>query len=72
MPDVILYFSSNADTMIATKTLKDSGVTAKMIPKPANVTSTANLCLLIDGTAEANAVAALGKAKINLGGVVKN
>jgi len=72
MPDVILYFSSNADTMIATKTLKDSGVTAKMIPKPANVTSTANLCLSIDGTAEANAVAALGKAKINLGGVVKN
>lgn len=72
MPDVILFFSSNADTMIATKALKDSGVPAKMIPRPASVTTTANLCLSIDGGAEANAVAALGKANIALGGVVKN
>jgi len=71
MPDVILYFSSNADTMIATKALKDSGVAAKMIPKPASVTSSANLCLSIDGSAESSAVAVLGKANIALGGVVK-
>ncbi len=71
MPDVILYFSSNADTMIATKALKDSGVAAKMIPKPASVTSSANLCLSIDGSAESSAVAVLGKANIVLGGVVK-
>lgn len=43
MADVILFFSSNADTMIATKALKDAGIAAKMIPKPANVTATANL-----------------------------
>lgn len=71
MPDVILFFGSNADTMIATKTLKDGGITAKMIPKPAHVSSTANLCLSIDGSAEASAVAALGKANVALGGVVK-
>lgn len=71
MADVILFFGSNADTMIATKALKDAGVAAKMIPKPAHVTATANLCLSIDGAAEAAAVAALGKASVNLGGVVK-
>lgn len=71
MADVILFFASNADTMIATKALKDSGVTAKMIPKPANVTSTSNLCLTVDGGVEAQAVAALQAAKVTLGGVVK-
>jgi hypothetical protein len=69
--DVILFFSSNADTMIATKALKDAGVTAKMIPKPANVNTTSNLCLSIDGGAEGAAVSALKTANINLGGVVK-
>jgi len=71
MADVILFFSSNADTMIATKALKDSGVMAKMIPKPASVNSTANLAIAVDTTAEANALAALGKANVALGGVVK-
>ena len=71
MADVILFFSSNADTMIATKALKDAGVPAKMIPKPASVQSASNLCLSIDGTAEGNAVNALASAKIALGGVVK-
>ncbi len=71
MADVILFFGSNADTMIATKTLKDAGVAAKMIPKPANVTSSANLCLSVDGGAESMAVSALGAAGVALGGVVK-
>jgi hypothetical protein len=69
--DVILFFSSNADTMIATKALKDAGVAAKMIPKPASVNSTSNLCLSIDGGAESAAVTALKTANISLGGVVK-
>ncbi len=71
MADVILFFGSNADTMIATKALKDAGVAAKMIPKPAHVTSPANLCLSIDADAESGAVAALGKAGVALGGVAK-
>ena len=71
MADVILYFASNADTMIATKTLKDAGIAAKMIPKPASVTSQANLCLSIDGGAEAQAKSALTGAGVALGGVVK-
>lgn len=71
MADVILFFSSNADTMIATKALKDAGVPAKMIPKPANVTASSNLCLSIDGGAEGAAVTALKTANIALGGVVK-
>lgn len=71
MADVILYFASNADTMIATKALKDGGVAAKMIPKPAHVASTANLCLAVDSGAEPAAVAALAKAGVALGGVAK-
>jgi hypothetical protein len=69
--DVILFFASNADTMIATKALKDAGVTAKMIPKPAAVNTASNLCLSIDGAAEGTAVTALKGANIVLGGVVK-
>jgi hypothetical protein len=71
MSDVILFFASNADTMIATKTLKDAGIPAKMIPKPANVTSSSNLCLTIDGGAETQAKVALSGAGVALGGVVK-
>lgn len=71
MPDVILVFASNADAMIATKALKDAGVPAKMIPRPADVESTANLCLSIDRTAEADATSALTGAGIALGRVVK-
>lgn len=71
MADVILFFASNADTMIATKALKDAGITAKMIPKPASVSSASNLCLSIDGGVETAAVSAIATAKIALGGVVK-
>ena len=71
MADVVLFFASNADTMIATKALKDSGVAAKMIPKPAGVDSASNLCLSVDGGVETQAVAALKAANVSLGGVVK-
>jgi hypothetical protein len=57
--------------MIATKALKDAGVPAKMIPKPANVNAASNLCLSIDGGSEGVAVTALKTANIALGGVVK-
>ena len=71
MADVILFFTSNADTMIATKALKDAGVPAKMIPKPASVQSASNFCLSIDGGVETTAVSALKTANISLGGLVK-
>ena len=71
MADVILFFGSNADTMIATKTLKDAGITAKMIPKPASVNSSSNLCLSIDEGSESPAKTALSGAGVALGGVVK-
>jgi hypothetical protein len=71
MADVILYFGSNADTMIATKALKDGGVVAKMIPKPAHVIATANLALTVEGAAESAAIAVLGKANVALGGVAR-
>jgi hypothetical protein len=70
MADLILFFSSNADTMIATKALKDAGVAAKMIPKPASVAATANLCLSIDAGVETQAKSALTSAGVALGGVV--
>jgi len=71
MPDLILFFGSNADTMIATKALKDAGVAAKMIPKPASVAASSNLCLSIDPGAESQAKSALTTAGVALGGVVK-
>ncbi len=71
MADVILFFASNADTMIATKALKDGGVPAKMIPKPAHITAPANLALSVDGSAESNAIAVLSAANVSLGGVAK-
>lgn len=70
MADVVLFFASNADTMIATKTLKDAGVASKMIPRPANVASQANLCLSVDAAAESSAKAALTAGGVTLGGVV--
>lgn len=72
MGGVILFFGSNADAMIATKTLKDAGVTARMIPKPANVATNSNLCLTIDAAAEGRAKSALSTAGVVLGGVVKD
>ncbi len=71
MADLILFFGSNADTMIATKALKDAGILAKMIPKPASVNTASNLCLSIDGGAESQAKTALTGAGVALGGVVK-
>ena len=71
MADVILFFGSNADTMIATKALKDGGVAAKMIPKPAHVAATANLALSVDPMVEATAIAVLDKANVALGGVAR-
>ncbi len=66
-----MFFGSNADAMIATKTLKDAGVTARMIPRPANVATTSNLCLTIDASSEIRAKTALSTAGVVLGGVVK-
>jgi hypothetical protein len=64
--DVILLFPSNSNTMIATKTLRDSGVQAKMIPTPRGVQSASNLCLSVEHGAEATALAALKLAKISV------
>ncbi|HUN29486.1 MAG TPA: putative Se/S carrier-like protein [Alphaproteobacteria bacterium] len=71
MADLILFFGSNADTMIATKALKDAGISAKMIPKPSSVNTASNLCLSIDGGVESQAKSALSGAGVALGGVVK-
>lgn len=67
--DVVLVFASNSGTMVATKTLRDSGVHARMIPTPASVQSAANLCLSIDGAAESRAVTALKAAKVSISAV---
>ncbi len=67
--NIILYFGSNSDTMIAGKALRDAGVTAKMMPKPASVASDTNLCLAIAAEAESTAKAAISSAGIALGGI---
>jgi len=71
MADVLLLFPSNSGTMIATKTLRDSGVHAKMMPTPASAQSASNLCLSIAPTVEAQALAALKVARISVSSVLR-
>ena len=71
MASLILLFPSNSGTMIATKALRDSGVRATIIPTPASVQSTSNLCLSIDNASEAPALAALNSAKIEISSVLR-
>lgn len=72
MANVVLYFTTNTDTMIATKALRDSGVAAKMLPTPANAVTSANLCLSIDSGAETAARAALRSSGVALSGAVED
>jgi hypothetical protein len=69
--DVILLFPSNSGTMIATKTLRDSGVQAKMLPTPPGLRSASNLCLSVDRAVEAAALAALKLANVSVTTIVQ-
>jgi hypothetical protein len=69
MTNLILVFPSNSVTMIATRTLRDSGCAAKIIPKPASVQSESNLCLSVDQLAGATALAALKGANISVAAI---
>jgi putative Se/S carrier protein len=71
MENVVLVFSSNAGTMIATKTLRDSGVAARMVPRPASVQSASNLCLSIDQAVEERAIEALTAARVSISAVCR-
>jgi hypothetical protein len=71
MADLIFFFGSNADAMIATKALKDAGIIARMIPRPAHVETPSNLCLTIDDGAETRAKSAISLAGVALKGVAK-
>ncbi len=68
---VVLYFGTNADTMIAGKTLRDANIESRMIPKPAGISSEANLVLKIASELETLATRALSGAGIALQGVIK-
>jgi hypothetical protein len=57
--------------MIATKTLRDSGVRATIMPTPASARSASNLCLSVDDAAESAALAALAAAKISISSVLR-
>lgn len=57
--------------MIATKALRDAGIAARMLPMPAEIRSSANLCLSIDDTAETSAVATINSARVTFGGIVR-
>lgn len=67
---VTLYFASNTETMLATKALRDVGVAARMIPKPQDVESKANLCLSIEDGQRTVALDAIRTAHVDLGGMI--
>ena len=64
--DVVLVFPSNSGTMIATQTLRNSGVPARMIPTPPGAHSPSSLCLSVDGAVESKAVTALKAANVSV------
>ena len=66
MQNVVLLFSSNAGTMIATKALRDSGVAARMVPTPAGAGTASNLSLSVDDVSEGRAIAALAEANVSV------
>jgi hypothetical protein len=68
---VLLYFGTNADTMIAGKALRDANIESRMLPKPSGVTSEANLVLSIARELEPLATRALSGAGVALRGVIK-
>lgn len=57
-------FSSNSVAMLATKTLRDCGVQARMLPAPRGAATGANLCLAVDDAAEGAARAAFAAANV--------
>jgi hypothetical protein len=71
MVDVVLVFPSNSGAMVATKTLRDSGVPAKIIPTPPSMQSPSNLCLSIDHAMESQAVTALKAANVIISAVYR-
>ena len=68
--DVVFYFGTNQETMIAGKALRDANIVARMIPRPASVTSEANLCLAVAQDAATRATDAISGAGVALKGVV--
>ncbi len=71
MTNVILLFPSNSGTMIATKMLRDRGVTARVIPTPASAQSASNLCVSIEGATEFDALEVLKAARVTPTSVVR-
>jgi hypothetical protein len=61
---VVFYFGTNQDTMIAGKALRDANIVARMIPRPASVTSEANLCLSVAHEHATRASAAISGAGV--------
>lgn len=59
-----MIFATNAETMIATKTLKDAGLTPRLVAKPPDAKSASNLCLTIERAMEAAASTALRAARL--------
>jgi hypothetical protein len=69
--DVVFYFGTNTDTMIAGKALRDANIVARMIPKPQTVSSEANLCLAVAREAAPRASAAISGAGVALKGTIE-
>jgi Protein of unknown function (DUF3343) len=68
--DVVFYFGTNQDTMLAGKVLRDANIVARMIPRPPSVISEANLCLSVAQEAAPRASAAISGAGVALKGVI--
>jgi hypothetical protein len=67
---VVIFFSTNTETMVAGKALRDAGVWNKIVPKPAAAKTEANMCLEIELTAEMKAMTVLSSVNVPIAGTV--
>ena len=67
---VVIYFSSNTETMLAGKALRDAGVWNKIVPRPSAAKTDANMCLEIELTAEMKAMTVLSSVDVPMMGSV--
>jgi hypothetical protein len=70
MGDLILFFATNTETMMATSALKEAGISVQMVPRPSTLATSSNFCLRIAAAAERPAESVLRAARIALAGFV--
>lgn len=68
MSHVLMYFSSDTETMVAGKALRDAGVWNKIVAKPPAARTDAHMALEIEMSAETKAMTVLASNSVAIEG----